>query len=121
MAVRAFLSDRFMEQGIPRLRARGLETRLGIDGRMVTFARNGAPVGTVEVVVDWAQRVPDVASGGTTNVVSTEGELSGRVGELTARAGDRFVLDGNEAEITVGAIADRGVAVAAFRITTGGR
>lgn len=119
MVVKPFLSPRFMEQGIPTLRARGLETSLGIDGQMIAFDRKGAVIGPIEVVIEWANRVPAGVAGGATRVIGTEGELLGRVGEFEARAGDLFMIAGYSAEITVAAKEDRGVMVAGFRMTGG--
>ena len=122
MAVeRPFLSERTATVTIPRLRARGLETRLLIDGRSIAFDRNGSVVGPVEVVLAWAARQPAGDASATTNVVGLDGEVQGRPGELTVKAGDRFMIDGQMAEITVGARVVRGIAVASFRMTSGAR
>lgn len=120
MVARPFLSGRFMTVTVPRLRARGLETRLGIDGRSVNFEHPDGTVVTCDVVIEWASRLPEGSGEITVDVIGTSGELTGRPGELVVPAGSRFQLDGHPCEITVGAKVDRGVAVAAFRMSEGG-
>ena len=119
MAVaKPFLSERFMSVTVPTLRARGMETRLGIDGQMVTFERSGEPLLSAEVVVEWANRAPE-GSTGAIRVTGTEGNLLGRVDELTVKAGDLFMVAGYPAEITVAAKEVEGVMVAGFRMVQG--
>lgn len=101
-------------------RAIGLEIRLGIDGQTIAFDRNGAVVGPADVVIVWAGRQPATVTGGTTDVIGEDGDLQGRVGELTVVAGDLFTITGRTAEVTVDAKPVKGVAVAGFRLTSGG-
>lgn len=119
MRDKPFLSKRMMTRTIPRLRARSLETELGIDGQTIAFDRKGVAVGPIDVVVAWANRLPAGVTGGTTRVIGTEGDLIGRVGELDVKAGDLFMIAGYQAEITVAAKEVEGVAVAGFRMTGG--
>lgn len=122
MVGRPFLSDRMMNTTIPRLRARGLETRLGIDGVTVYFDRKGEIIGPIDVVVEWAARMPQEAGGGATSIVTTEGELHGRLEELdTVRAGDLFVIEGQTAEVVEPIKTDQGVVRVPFRLMSGGR
>lgn len=120
MVTRPLLSDRTMHVTIPGLRARRLETRLGIDGRSIAFDRQGVVVGPVMVVIKWAARQPQGSTGGATNVIGVEGDLSGRIGEMTVKAGDLFMVEGDPAEVTINAKEVDGVMVAGFRLTTGG-
>lgn len=122
MAVTGFLSERMAAVSIPALRARSLETRLGVDGVTISFDREGTVVGPIDVVVEWAVRQPQDSAGGTTSIVTTEGELHGRPGELDdVRAGDLFVIDGQTAEIVEPIVTDRGVTRAPYRLMAGGR
>jgi len=109
-----------MDVTIPRLNARGLETDLGIDGRMIAFDRTGTVIGPVEVVVVWANREARGEGADTVEVIGIDGDLLGRPGDLTAEADDRFMLDGALCEVTRPAIVDAGVATAGFRLSTGG-
>jgi hypothetical protein len=93
---------------------------MGIDGQMITFDRNGTAIGPVEVVVTWAARMAAGEGSDTSNVVGEDGDLQGRPGELTVRRGDLFTLAGQMAEVSVAAKVDRGVAIAGFRLSTGG-
>lgn len=120
MVARPLLSDRMMQVTIPRLNARGLETDLGIDGRTILFDRGGAASGAAEVMLVWANRQATGSPADSTEVIGTEGELHGRPGELTVQAGDLFMVDGAMAEVRRSAIVVDGVAVAPFRLTTGG-
>lgn len=120
MTERPFLSERMMTVTIPRLNARALETDLGVDGRSIAFDRNGAVIGPVEVVIVWATRQPSEGGSTTTDVIGIDGDLHGRVGELTVRAGDLFTIDGQTAKVTIPAKDIDGVAVAGFRLTVGG-
>lgn len=118
---RSFLSDRMMTTTFPALRSRGLETRLGMDGRSVIFEQPDGGIVACDVVVEWAGRQPQEAASGTTDVIGIDGELQGRPGELVVDGGALFQLDGEPCEITVGARVDRGVAIASFRLSaTGG-
>jgi len=101
-------------------RAIGLEIRLSIDGQTIAFDRNGELIGALDVVVVWAARQPAASARGTTDVIGEDGDLQGRVGELTVVAGDLFTIMERTAEITVDAKPVNGVAVAGFRLTSGG-
>ena len=115
----AFLSDRMMNTTIPSLRARGLETKIGIDGRTVAFDRNGTAIGALEVIVKWAGRQPERVVTQTTDVIGVAGDLHGRPAEVVGfiEAGDRFQLDGNPCEVTRDPVNNAGVGIIPFRLT----
>lgn len=120
--VRPFLSSTLTETTIPRLRARGLETRLALDGRTVRFQLpDGTVTGAIEVAVVWANRQP-AASSGTTDVIGVDGDLHGRPDEVTGTltAGTLFQLDGNPCEVTRDAMTVQGVGIVPFRLTSTG-
>lgn len=121
--VRPFLSDRLTGTTIPALRARGLETRLALDGRAVRFRTpEGTVTDAIEVVVVWANRQP-TGTRGATNVIGVDGDLHGRPADVvgTLTAGTLFQLDGNPCEVTRDALDVQGVGIVPFRLTaTGG-
>lgn len=117
---RPFLSERLTDTTIPHLRARSLESRLGVDGVTVYFDRGGTVVGPIDVVVEWANRVPS-QSRGTTNVIGVDGDLHARPDDVTGvlTAGTLFQLDGNPCEVTRDALTVQGVGIVPFRMTGG--
>ncbi len=118
--VRPFLSDRLTETTIPRLRARGLETRLRLDGRAVRFKTPDNDVVEIEVVVDWGNQQPDETRG-TTEVLGTDGTLQARPDEVVGVlvSGTLFQLDGNPCEVTRDALNVRGVGMVPFTMSGG--
>jgi hypothetical protein len=120
MTERPFLSTRMMQVTIPRLRARGLETRLGISGRSIAFDRDGEIVGPITVAIEWANREPRGEGSDTTDIIGIDGDLLGRPAELTVQGGDLFTIAGDTCEVTSGVIVDAGVARCGFRLTSGG-
>lgn len=121
MSERPFLSTRMMQVTVPRLRARGLETRLGIGGQAITFDRNGSVVGPVVVVIEWAAREPRGEGSDTVNTIGIDGDLVGRPAELSAvEAGDLFMVGEAPCEVTSPVIVDAGEARCGFRLTSGG-
>lgn len=121
MSERPFLSTRMMQVTVPRLRARGLETRLGISGRSITFDRLGAIVGPVTVVIEWANREPRGEGADTINTIGVDGDLVGRPAELpVVEAGDLFMVGDAPCEVTSPVIVDAGEARCGFRLTSGG-
>ena len=120
MVTRPFLSARFASVTLPGLQARGIETDLAVAGRSITFDRNGTVIGPILVAVVWANREPAGSPVGATDVIGLDGDLHGRPGELTVKAGDLFMVDGELAEVTTSARVIGGSAVAGFRLTTTG-
>lgn len=119
MVTRPFLSTQLMDSTIPRLRARGLETRLALDGRLVRFRTPaGTVTGPITVVVAWANTQP-TGQRGTTDVIGVDGDLHGRPADVTGvlLAGTLFQLDGNPCEVTQDALTDRGIGIVPFRMT----
>lgn len=119
--VRPFLSTRMTESTIPHLRARGLETRLRLDGRSIRFRTpEGVDTDPIDVVVEWANQQADETRG-TTEVNGFDGNLHARPQEVVGIvvAGTLFQIDGNSCEVTRDALNDKGVGVVPFTMTGG--
>lgn len=119
--VRPFLSTRLTETTIPRLRARGLETRLQLDGRPVRFRTpDGVTTDAIEVVVEWTNQQADETRG-TTEVSGIDGNLHARPHEAVGIlvAGTLFQIDGSPCEITRDALNVQGVGIVPFTMTGG--
>lgn len=100
------------------LNERAFATAIALDGRLITFDRNGVAIPAQLVVVTWANREPRDTTSGGTNVQSFAGTIE-KWATLDARLGDRFMIDDAIAEVSTPVRLIDGVATVDFKLVTG--